>query len=454
MREYQHFELFHHRAALMRSQPVALALPRGRSLALPEDFRDDALGVLEAAAAAGLSALHMNESQLVEALARVPDTWGMNQADIDAMPRCVKNFKCQGRLEAGDPYCAEAKFNSHICPRREWMVSWHPGWKWDAVHGYGMALFLMEALEEALTELTVVHGNATSDEDARDLEERLRREERAEYRRVSQGPSLPPYSVRFHGNESFAGYLLSLYYKRPNYCHTAALPSEIRYRGILTNQMSDPPDREAFERVGPNCVMTGIGADNLPRNAEDEDDDDMRLICDSRYRQVSCNVSLNIDHRDYFYVGYPESTPQGRWMQLTLPTDAERAYYGTGVSGGSDDGNGSDSDSSILLEGVIAFCSSDCGGGGCPDADVHFDNSTALGSAVEMRVNGVPVTGLATLGRTGSRGSSCHVLLRSESGGGGGGVVHWDADESGKYQIQVRVLAKDHYVRFSSFIVF
>jgi hypothetical protein len=426
-------------------------------------LRDQGLAPLRSASRLGLPVLVMDDAQLAETMEHVPDTWGMGQPEIDALPPNVRNFKCQGVLESGDPYCLDSRFNVDACPDRPWRVKWHPGWKWAAVHGYGMALLLAEALEEAVADLLrlltredAAAGTSSPSPLLGQLEERLVAEEEADYRRVVDDPILPQYAARYHGNESFAPYLRELLYRRQNYCHTAALPAESRYRGVLTDQLDDPPNRSSFDEVGPNCAAWPAEAEGLPFDAAD---DSMRLVCDSRYRKF-CDVPISLDHRDYFYVGYRESGAVaaaaagggGGWKHVTLPTESERTFYGTPVFGGGTSDSGRDSNK-IELDGVIAFCSSDCGGQMCGPTDVHFlgDDAAHLGSTVEIRVNGDRVTGLAALTKEGTHFSHCHVLLRGGDQREPG--VRWDADPSGRYKIEVRVLREGHYVRFGSFLL-
>jgi hypothetical protein len=312
------------------------------------------------------------------------------------------------------------------------------------------------------------------------LEERLVAEEAANYRRVAEEPTLPQYSARYHGNESFAPYLRTLYYRRQNYCHTAALPAESRYRGVLTDQLDDPPSRSSFDEIGPNCAASPAQAERLPFDAGDAA---MRLICDSRHRNV-CDVPISVDKLDYLYVGYRESGGattnsslqagedriggEGLWKQVTLPTESERAFYGTpvfeGGGNGSNDGydTKSEKQEKIELDGVIAFCSSDCGGQTCKTDYEHFAGISTiehgkLGTVVEMRVNGEVVSGLATLTTAGTLFSQCHVLLRRDGGGnesnGSEQSVRWDADPSGRYKIEARVMREEHFVRFGSFLL-
>lgn len=57
----------------------------------------------------------------------IPDTFGLSIKEIAAMPEYVRNFKCQGKIESGEPFCEEEKFSKFTCPNRNRRTNWHPG---------------------------------------------------------------------------------------------------------------------------------------------------------------------------------------------------------------------------------------------------------------------------------------------------------------------------------------
>jgi hypothetical protein len=57
----------------------------------------------------------------------IPESTGLSDEEIEAMPEYVRNFKCEGKIESGDPYCGNEKYTKKICSPRAKQVSWHPG---------------------------------------------------------------------------------------------------------------------------------------------------------------------------------------------------------------------------------------------------------------------------------------------------------------------------------------
>jgi hypothetical protein len=77
----------------------------------------------------GLTGLYMNPDVFQEMKDGIPDTFGLNSEQINALPRFVRHFKCQDDLEKGDPTCDDMKYdNDEVCPDRKGMATWHPGW--------------------------------------------------------------------------------------------------------------------------------------------------------------------------------------------------------------------------------------------------------------------------------------------------------------------------------------
>ena len=80
-------------------------------------------------------------------------TAGLGEAEINALPKNVRYYRCEGQYEKGDPYCTEKKYTEEVCPGRIGAANWHPGWKAHALVGNAMALFLTEILEGAVRQI-------------------------------------------------------------------------------------------------------------------------------------------------------------------------------------------------------------------------------------------------------------------------------------------------------------
>jgi hypothetical protein len=62
-----------------------------------------------------------------QAKAAIPESFGISEEEIQNLPEYVRNFKCEGKLESGDPYCGKEKYTKYACPIRAKQASWHPG---------------------------------------------------------------------------------------------------------------------------------------------------------------------------------------------------------------------------------------------------------------------------------------------------------------------------------------
>jgi hypothetical protein len=68
-----------------------------------------------------------SEYKLSEMRQGVPDTFGKSEEEISKMPEYVRNLKCNGKWEDGEPYCRNEKFSKYMCTPRGKQTSWHPG---------------------------------------------------------------------------------------------------------------------------------------------------------------------------------------------------------------------------------------------------------------------------------------------------------------------------------------
>ena len=68
------------------------------------------------------------DAQMSSAIAAVPDSFGLTDDQINKMPQFVRNFRCERKIEDGDPYCGKEKYNDTMCAGRRYKASWHQGW--------------------------------------------------------------------------------------------------------------------------------------------------------------------------------------------------------------------------------------------------------------------------------------------------------------------------------------
>ena len=115
------FEAYFGQAAALPNRPALVGLTLGGRRA------GRRLAVLEHLEAHGLPALYLPEADVQAVADAAPDSFGLTEAELAALAPLVRNYKCQGQLEHGDPYCGLERW-SPICPERRFKTSWHPGW--------------------------------------------------------------------------------------------------------------------------------------------------------------------------------------------------------------------------------------------------------------------------------------------------------------------------------------
>jgi hypothetical protein len=109
------------RAGINAKQPAVL----GHNMNMQHGVWPDAV---QAAEDTGLPAFVLDHNVDFEIHKEIPNTFGLSEEEIAAMPPFVRHFKCGGQKEKGEPGCAKEKFNQTMCFPRPFMTSWHGGW--------------------------------------------------------------------------------------------------------------------------------------------------------------------------------------------------------------------------------------------------------------------------------------------------------------------------------------
>ena len=79
----------------------------------------------------GLASFYRESSFQKAQWLKLPDTEGLTEDQVAAMPPYVRAFRCGNQFEKGDNFCAAYKFtvtDDANCEKRKYRVSWHPGW--------------------------------------------------------------------------------------------------------------------------------------------------------------------------------------------------------------------------------------------------------------------------------------------------------------------------------------
>jgi hypothetical protein len=283
--------------------------------------------------------------------------------------------------------------------------------KQHALTGNLMALFLVDVLLEALRELEL---------STEDIAARLARLDAAEeadnvrFRSEAPLPRLPKHAYDFSLLDSLDA--SDLFQKR-SLCHTARLPSEMRYRGILTGRTAQEFDqfyREGTERDKADKLMSTMFDEGVDVDSSvDSDSDEMKLVYAEKLRQNKCNATLNIDYPDSFYVG-----PNEGWKSLRIMTRLEKETYKI------------ESPKGLIL---VCLVQPNLYERGFEGREIQVGDLKRH-PVVDFRVNGQAVVGLSWI-------DPCFSLNGPQG-------HYWEIGSDGQYEIEARVRNNDeeHYI--------
>jgi hypothetical protein len=114
---------FYRGAGLNPGRPAILAKGIGGRTKVARASRTEDMEKL------GLAAFTVSEEQMALVNGAIPDSGaqGLSEEQISQMPELVRDFRCFGAVEKGEPHCSAHKYNEHVCPNRKGKASWHPG---------------------------------------------------------------------------------------------------------------------------------------------------------------------------------------------------------------------------------------------------------------------------------------------------------------------------------------
>lgn len=116
-------KIFHYayRGALSETRPAFMVIHNdGRSAG-------SRLKPLQSLEQNGLPLFRMVADQLKAMKDTFPDSAGISEDEIKALPEYVRNYRCGTGIEKGDPYCRTEKYTDWGCTPRSKQTSWHPG---------------------------------------------------------------------------------------------------------------------------------------------------------------------------------------------------------------------------------------------------------------------------------------------------------------------------------------
>jgi hypothetical protein len=400
-----------YRGGISKGRPAFLVV---RILNGDKELGMDALQGLEDSI--GMPVFVENGDKFTAMRDEIPDSAGLSTSELSNLPDLVRNFKCNGASEKGEPYCSDEKYSDALCKGREGKAPWHPGWKRHAMIGHALSLFLLEMLVSALDDL--VKLDLASPEE---LLGKLVQEDSAIYENAPGSSGIQALSREVFNlvtNDQVNTSLSdpSILFDGESICHTARLPSRIRYLGHLTqtNKIGGPSifGQETYDTGTPMSVEI----DNNPNN------NTLSLVWDDSDKwRHSCETIVNPDYKDFFFVkeGYG-------WKQLVFPNPAEKQAYHFDPN---------------KVKGYIFIVLVACPWGQCEDGVLKADDIAGTSKKWEMKINGMEVMTLVDVGHDA-------LMAKSKSG------VQFPPSESGDYKIEILVNEPSSFVKVSSFIVY
>jgi hypothetical protein len=367
----------------------------------------------------GMTSLVSNEDILTQAEGAIPDSFGLSDQQINALPDYVRNYKCGNEIEAGLPYCKSNKFRLGLCPERKFQTSWHPGWKWHALTGYLASFYVIDVMNNAMEEL----ATQLITTDAVTLYHLLQGQVHQDFEEFQRAKT--PEILNVFANFNYTDFNSTYIFGGPNYCHTTKLPAQIRYLGILTETRTQIGSTEYDKGIDVQTLVQTKYKSYKTHSANRSTAQPMMLSYDKADRQ-NCPVPTNEDYKDFFYIGANTG-----WQQLTLPNRFEQNAYSTG-------------DEKPLLQGYVAMCLTLCPWNKCPKG-VWGRNAYTEYQFLDISINDVMVTNFTSL-------DECDMLRNHD------GYRFPVNKEENTVTIAVRLNVPDNlnpnsYMRISSWIV-
>jgi len=230
-------------------------------------------------------------------------------------------------------------------------------------------------------------------------------------------------------------------FKAPALCHTALLPAETRYLGLLTQNSSHNPKRTINNQTyDKGFYQLTVDRKEMPKHTQGVrfNDDDQLLLVTHKEDYDNCEEQLtpyDITFQDAFL-----ATNIGAPRFLTIPNDLEQRHF---------------SDFNVhKSRGWIFICFYDCKSK-CPGnnlSDKLLQGKVPLKDLqVEVTVNGFPVS---ELGSPLADSGKCRFLVH-ESKDDNSKRFTWTPNEDGKYTIQFDIKDKSKwlYLKMSSIIL-
>ena len=282
--------------------------------------------------------------------------------------------------------------------------------KSHALDGHALALFITEALVDAVSDLS---KDALSD--PLELLAELRKVEDSHYEQFLQAeiPEEMKSQIFSPRDGAAPDPLLDLdaLWTRPSLCRTGRTPSQARYLGYATNS----------EKVGGITIVGSEEYDTaIPLEQAREavaSQGGALVLVDGGEHEYCQYAVVKPDYKDYFY-----ADDSFGWTTLSMPNEKERNAYAF---------------NSLQAQGLIMVTLVTCDWGKCEEGDIR----SYAKDEVEVKVNGQPVTEAVDFGLGVS-------ALKGEDG------FYWKPDDNGSFVLSFLVKQNKTFIRISSVIIY
>jgi len=215
-------------------------------------------------------------------------------------------------------------------------------------------------------------------------------------------------------------------FRGPSICHTARVPSNTRFRGIMQSQLDKTGEQVVF---GQETYYTGMEDKVYEQNNKDNPQRDakqphpMQLVWkEDGERETRCgNEIAKPDYHDFF-----ETMEEEGWTEIEFPHHAEQDAYGYHVN-------------REKYKGMIIMVPRFCGFGDCEKG--FLQPRDYADGKWSMKVNGKAVTALTLIGQEA-------VLVEHADG------IFFEPNGSGMYYMEFKVNEPESFIKISAFILY
>lgn len=382
----------------------------------------------------GLGAVLMDKNGIQDIRKRLPDSNQVENPE-EEIPGALRYYLCGESIEGvkpcddmlrynmcedtakGEPCTLNKYKTDEVCEGNvRFQETWHPGYKDHNLKGRLLGYYMLDLLEEALIQLDEYRSNrdpgvevSLDDTTWSGILDHLYAETGADVATFLQSTPAFDSWPQDDDKDTLLQVGPSTVFRKPAICHTALLPAQTRYDGIMTTSGMRIDLKNGFEEGDRKQLIAP------------PDDGIIPLAYDANDRQTC--PALEIDHKDFFLV-------KEGWGFLgqIVPTQAETQAFDRGTR----------------KEGLVMVCLKICPNNRCPDESVGFGLIKRNRGKLFITVDGKPVTNIKKL-------EGCHFI------GGEHGLKWAGQAGSGAHDIRFRITdpaLQELELSISSIVVF